>query len=102
MDNEIKEMLKDLLKDLEEKLDKIGEEFNLKDKISEAHKEKAVISIEKQEDGTAITRVEGSNLAILITLAGLEKAVLKKLNPPKGLYEMIKHSVGVKEAGDNE
>ena len=102
MDKEIKEMLKELLEDLREKLDKIDGEFNLQDKINKAHKEKAIISIEKHEDGTAITKVEGSNLAILITLAGLENAVLGKLNPPKGLWELIKTSTGTLEVGDNE
>lgn len=92
MDKEIKEMLKELLKDLEEKLDK----------INEAHKQPAKISIEKHEDGSADTHIEGSNLAILITLAGLENAVLGKLNPPKGLWELIKNTTGTMEAGDNE
>lgn len=102
MDNEIKEMLKELLKDLGEKLDKIDGDFNLKDKINEAHKQPAKISIEKHEDGSAETRVEGSNLAILITLAGLENAVLEKLNPPKELWELIRNTTGTREAGDNE
>lgn len=102
MDNEIKEMLKELLKDLGEKLDKIDGDFNLKDKINEAHKQPAKLSIEKHEDGTAETHIEGSNLAVLITLAGLEKTVLEKLNPPRGLWELIKNTTGTMEAGDNE
>ena len=102
MDNEIKEMLKELLKDLGEKLDKIDGDFNLQEKLSEAHKQPAKLSIEKHEDGSAITQVEGSNLAILITLAGLEHSVLEKLNPPKGLWDLIKASTGTREAGDNE
>lgn len=102
MDKEIKEMLKELLKDLEEKLDKIDGDFNLKYKINEAHKQPAKISIEKHEDGSADTHIEGSNLAILITLAGLENAVLGKLNPPKGLWGLIKNTTGTMEAGDNE
>ena len=102
MDNEIKEMLKELLKDLGEKLDKIEGDFNLQDKINEAHKQPAKISIEKYEDGRADTRIEGSNLAILITLAGLENSILERLNPPKGLWDLIKASTGTREAGDNE
>lgn len=98
MDKEIKEMLKDL----GEKLDKIDGDFNLQDKINEAYKQKAIISIEKHEDGRADTHIEGSNLAILITLAGLENGVLGKLNPPKGLWELIKNITGTREAGDNE
>lgn len=102
MDKEIKEMLKELLKDLEEKLDKIDGDFNLKDKINEAHKQPAKISIEKHEDGRAETHIEGTNIAVLIALAGLEKTVLEKLNPPKGLWELIKTSTGTLEVGDNE
>lgn len=101
MSNELREMLKDLLKDLDKKLDEIGD-LNIDDKINEAFKQPAKLSIEKFEDGKSILDVEGTNLAILITLAGLEKAVLKKLNQPRGLWDLIKHSVETMEAGDNE
>lgn len=101
MDNELREMLKDLLKDLGEKIDQMGD-FNIGDKISEAYKQPAKLSIEKFEDGRANTSIEGTNLAVLITLAGLEKAVLEKLNPPRGLWDLIKTTVGTREAGDNE
>lgn len=101
MDKELIEMLKDLLNNLEEKIDQMGD-FNIEDEISKGLKQPAKLSIEKFEDGKSIVNVEGTNLAILITLAGLEKAVLKKLNPPKNVWELIKHSVGTMEAGDNE
>ena len=96
MDNEIKEMLKDLLKDLGEKLDQMGD-FNLQDKLNEAHKQPAKLSIEKHEDGTAETHIEGTNLAVLIALAGLEKTVLEKSNPPRGLWELVKNTTGTME-----
>lgn len=101
MDNELKEMLKDLLNNLGEKIDQMGD-FNIGDEISKGFKQPAKLSIEKFEDGKSILNVEGTNLAILITLAGLEKAVLKKLNQPRGLWDLIKHSVETMEAGDNE
>ena len=95
MDKELKEMLKDLLKDLESKLDKRGD-FDIKTKLEEASKEDTEISI-KVKDGKAKTKIEGSGLALLITLAGLEKTLLKKLNPPKGIYDIVKQVVDTED-----
>ena len=67
-------------------------------RFDEAIKEKAVVSIEKFEDGRATTRIEGSNLSVLIALAGLEKTVFEKLEVPEGLWEMVKEKIGTKEA----
>lgn len=68
-------------------------------RFDEAIKEKAVVSIEKFEDGSATTKIEGNNLSILIALAGLEKTVFEKLDVPNGLWEMVKDKVGTKEVG---
>ena len=53
--------------------------------------------LEKFEDGEADISIEGSSVSLLIALAGLEKAVFEKLNPPKGFWELIKLTVGIKE-----
>lgn len=104
MDKESKEMLKELNEVLGDLLnDNItGVNSKIKDKIQEAFKEEATISIKKSKDGRAETHVEGSTLAILITLAGLEKTVLEKLNTPNAIWEMIKHTVGTEEANNND
>ena len=93
-------MLKNLNEVLEDFIseDKDSIKNKLKDAISEGFKEKATLSIEKLEDGSTKTHIEGTNFGILIALAGLEKSVLKKLNTPKGLWELIKHSVGSEES----
>jgi len=100
MDKEFLEMLKSLNGVLE---DMLGDNENslsnkMKKRIDEGFKEKATVSIEKFEDGTAQSHIEGSNIGVLIALAGLEKSVLEKLDVPKGVWELIKHSVGTKEA----
>ena len=104
MDKEILEMLKDLNEVLGDLLsdDKDSVKSKLQERIEKGFTEKASVSIVKFEDGRAETHIEGTNVAVLIALAGLEKSVLEKLNPPKGLWELIKHSVGTREAGDNE
>lgn len=71
---------------------------HLKEVIEKGHKEEAKISVHKYADGRAETRVEGSTMGILIALAGLEKTVLNKINAPAGLFELIKETVGTREA----
>lgn len=104
MDKELLEMLKDLNEVLGDLIndDKDSVKSKLQERIEKSFSEKASVSIVKFEDGRAETHIEGTNVAVLIALAGLEKTVLEKLNPPKGLWELIKHSVGTREAGDNE
>lgn len=104
MDKELLEMLKDLNEVLGDliKDDKDSFKSKLQEKINKGFKEKASISIEKFEDGRAETHIEGTNIAVLIALAGLEKAVLEKLDTPKSLWELIKQTVGTIEVGDNE
>lgn len=99
MGKEILEMLKGLNEALGDLIS--DEKDNVKnkmlEKISEGFKEKASLSIEKFEDGRAKTHIEGSNIGILIALAGLEKTVLENLDAPNGLWELVKHTVGTKE-----
>lgn len=104
MDKELLEMLKGLNGVLEDMLKDSENNFGdkVQERISDAFKEKASVSIEKFEDGRAETHIEGSNIGVLIALAGLEKTVLEKLDAPKGLWELVKATVGTREAGDNE
>lgn len=98
-----KELLK-ILEDVNKKLEKINEK-NKKEickEIENGFNEPAKISIEKNIDGKAEMHVEGKAIAILITLAGLEKGILEKLDAPNDLWELIKYMVGTREAGDNE
>lgn len=71
---------------------------NIKKAIEKGHQEEAKISVHKYADGRAETSVEGSTMAILISLAGLEKTVLNKIGVPAGLFELIKDTVGTREA----
>ena len=92
--------LENVLKDIEQLIKKL-ELGNVKSELvrelERACNEPATISIEKKANGEACTKIEGTRLAILITLAGLEKSILEKLNPPTEMWEMIKGMVGTKE-----
>ena len=94
-EKEILEELLKLLKDGEKKLGSV-----LKRTMNDAIEENALISL-KMKKGVSEVKVQGSTIAILIALSQLEKSILEKLNPPKGLYELIKKSVSYEEA-DNE
>lgn len=85
MDKEFLEMLKSLNGVLE---DMLGDNENsltnkMKKRIDEGFKEKATVSIEKFEGGRAETRIEGTNIGILIALAGLEKNSTRKIRYAK-------------------
>lgn len=87
------------LKELNEILEGVSDMPNkIKEAIEKGHKEEAKISVHKYADGRAETSVEGSTMGILITLAGLEKTVLNKINAPAGLFELVKETVGTREA----
>lgn len=96
--------LKELLKDFSELLDKIGGDTksSLSNDIDKAFREKASISITKDEEGKSEMHTKGTTLAILITLAGLEKGLLEQLDVPNTLWEIIKCKVGARKANDNE
>ena len=95
---DFKEMIKKL-EELNEILENVNDVPNkIKEAIEKGHKEEAKISVHKYADGRAETSVEGSTMGILITLAGLEKCVLEKINAPAGLFELVKETVGTREA----
>lgn len=97
-DKDLKQMIKKL-----EELNKILEGAKgipnlIKEAIEQGHNEEAKISVHKHADGTAETSIEGSTMGILITLAGLEKTILNKINAPVEVFELIKETVGTREA----
>ena len=98
-DKDLEKMIKKL-KELNEILEGVtdGMPNKIMEAINKGHKEEAKISVHKYADGRAETSVEGSTMGILITLAGLEKCVLEKLNAPAGLFELVKETVGTREA----
>ena len=75
---------------------------NIKDYMKKAFKEaidqECEISIKKEKNGEAHTCIKGSTLAILITLAGLEKGILEKLGCDESMFEFVKGAVGTEEA----
>ena len=89
MNKELKEIAKSM-----ERLTKMA----LSEALDKAITEKCTLSVVKGKDGKAKTEIEGSALGILITLAGLEKAVLEHIEAPAGLFEMVKEFVGTEEA----
>lgn len=102
-----KDLLK-LLKELNGVIEDITKEYksetkgNFKKALDKAFKEKASISIEKFENGKAETHIEGSTLAILITLAGLEQTILEHTKIPTPLWEAIKDTVGTRDNKEAE
>ena len=98
------EELKKVLKELNQKLGKILEDqaeeltSELNTAIERAHNEKCSISIKKNKDGNTTTKLEGTTMAILVTLAGLEKTVLESAHVPNSVWEMIKETVNITEA----
>lgn len=94
MESEFIEMIEDMLNELKKS------EFETK--IAEAFKQPAKLSIEKDKYGKGKMNMEGHELAILITLAGLEKNVLESLNVPDVFWKMIKKSVETREEKDYE
>ena len=93
-----KELIKELKKlnellgeVLDENIEELTKELNKE--LKRGLKEKAKLSVETFGNGNAKTCIEGKTLPILIALSTLEKTVLKDLNPPKGLYELIKNKV---------
>lgn len=104
MDKELNKILKELNGVLGDMVEIIQNDITDKlDKdIQKAGKEKCIISMETFENGKSNLHIEGSNLALLVNLAGLENAILKKLDPPVGLWELIKDVTHTKENNDNE
>lgn len=100
MDKELKEMFKELNDNLKEMIPLMMSD--IEKTIDKGFKEEAEIRIKKNKDGSSELSVTGTNCAVLIALAGLEEGILKKLDPPKGVWELIKKKVGTREVEDNE
>ena len=96
MENKLKELKKLIDTLLEETSDELEEE--LADALKKVHKEKAFISVKKNADGTATTKLEGTTMSILVALAGLEQNILKQTKVPKDVWEIIRDCVSTKEA----
>lgn len=102
MDKELLEKMEKMLEDLKEiethvfNNDKSSLGDNLFNKLEKAFNEEIKVSIETHKNGVSKVEAKGSNIGLLVALAGLEKAILEKINPPKGFWEIIKNSVGVK------
>lgn len=102
MDKELIKLLEELNTMLEEEIKSFEKSGVIEKRIEKAFKEKATISIKKFKGGSSEVSVEGSKLAVLITLAGLEKGIIEHFNVPTELWKMIKDMVGTKEAIENE
>lgn len=100
----MKKELLEMLDELNETLEDLLKDNNdiLTDRINEAMKDKASISIEKDSNGGANVNIEGERLAILVALAGLEETVLRKLHTPVSVWKTIKEITGIMEVNDNE
>lgn len=48
-----------------------------------------------KKNGKTTVEIEGSTLSVLLSLAGLEKHIIKELKVPEDLFEIIKEMVGV-------
>lgn len=65
--------------------------------IQKSFSEEAYISIKKEKSGMTDIHIEGNGGAILLTLAGAERGILKKMDLSKEDFELIKEIVGVME-----
>ena len=66
----------------------------LYESLKEANKKDVVISLTKKNGNTTV-KLEGTDMAILLSLAALEKHVIKELNVSDGFFETVKEMVGV-------
>lgn len=76
---------------MKELLNKIGKEL-----FDEGMKGKTVINVENNNGKTDV-HIEGSRVGILITLAGVEQAILNKTNCSEKEFEMFKKMTGQEE-----
>ena len=88
--------LKSMAKTLEKTKDKEEKEF-LKN-LDEALKQPCKIHLDKDKNGEAKVQIEGNTKGLLIGLAGLENALLKQLDVPTPVFEMVKGYVGTRRA----
>lgn len=101
---DLKEMLKSMENILEllnnSDLGKAKEKFS--NMLEEAINQPCKISINKSDNGKCEMGVEGQRLAILVTLAGAEKGILKQVHCSHEEFDFIKNFVGTKDADDVE
>lgn len=90
LENTLKKMKEEGL--IDEALDEIDEKAM--EKFEEASKEDFVINVSRK-NGHNKLNVEGGRLTLLIGLAGIEKAILAKLDASEEMFEFIKDHVGV-------
>ena len=97
MKKDIYDELKELMEN--DELKKYTDLFKalIEAKVNEVINEDTKISINKKADGTAKANITGSRMGVLVTLAGLEKTILKQLDAPAGLFEIIKDVVETME-----
>lgn len=96
MDKETREMFKELNETLSKFL-KRNKEKTIIDRLKEASKDEFKIVVERGEDGITNVDVEGERLAILVGLAGLENHLLKELETPDEIWEIIKQVTDTEE-----
>lgn len=102
MEKDLKEMLNSL-KELVEELSKTGGlEDKFKESMEEAINEPCKITIETTKNGVVKTGLTGRGLAILVTLAGAEKSILKEINCTDKEFDFIKDCIGSKKVSENE
>ena len=97
--DELLESLKEINKFMENAIGTNELDKKIKDFVDAGINGEAFISIKKnKKNGTSEIKVEGTRPAILVGLAGAEKGILKQLDVPSGLFDLVKKSVGTKEA----
>lgn len=100
MDKELLEKLKELTDKMMDTMGgKAGKVYNM---FNEALNQPCNISVEKGQGNKAQTCIKGSRLSILVTLAGMEKSILRQLNCDNKEFEFIKNIIGSLEVNDNE
>lgn len=92
------EKIKNLIGELLEEMLNGDLDTAIKGTLEDAMKMDCKISIEKDKQGRAHTRLEGNSLAILVTLAGLEKIVLDKLDCNNRTFEILKRMIDQEDA----
>lgn len=86
MKDKIKELLSSLIDDVMEY------------SLQEALNEECEITVKKGKGGVVETEISGSGMALLVTLAGLEKTILDKVGCTDSMFKIIKGAIGTKEA----
>ena len=99
MEKEFKEMLKNLKEMLEivenSDIGKAKEKFS--NMLEEAINQPCKITIEKNKGGKCNVKLQGNELSLLLTLAGAEENILKRIYCEQETFDFIKTFVGSKE-----